>query len=304
VSSAEVGTKKTLSQADLRYAVGSPYGDSPVKIICPFHDEDTPSFTVFADGAKCFGCGTYLTPEQFVEHFEVDWTSLPAIGTTAPRSRAGGVKNMYDVETQVLFWAWALNDGPRKERRKWFQDRGFGLQSIDRFKFGHDGDNFIVPIWQDQKLVGYKRRRDPLYADPDALRQSKYINMKGMGVVLVRPDSRGKPVVFAEGELDTYLLSQYGVDAITAVAGTGSFAEAFAHGRDWIARKAPYARFYVATDLDEAGPKSAQDIQEIFAPIPVYPLRWPTGNDISEYLCSVDVMERSAALRQLIERAS
>lgn len=34
-------------------------GSGREKALCPFHTEDTPSFTVFEDGWKCFGCGAH-----------------------------------------------------------------------------------------------------------------------------------------------------------------------------------------------------------------------------------------------------
>lgn len=34
-------------------------GGGRKKALCPFHAEDTPSFTVFEDGWKCFGCGAH-----------------------------------------------------------------------------------------------------------------------------------------------------------------------------------------------------------------------------------------------------
>jgi hypothetical protein len=34
-------------------------GSGREKALCPFHAEDTPSFTVFEDGWKCFGCGAH-----------------------------------------------------------------------------------------------------------------------------------------------------------------------------------------------------------------------------------------------------
>lgn len=34
-------------------------GSGRGKALCPFHAEDTPSFTVFEDGWKCFGCGAH-----------------------------------------------------------------------------------------------------------------------------------------------------------------------------------------------------------------------------------------------------
>lgn len=34
-------------------------GSGRHKALCPFHPEDTRSFTVFPDGWKCFGCGAH-----------------------------------------------------------------------------------------------------------------------------------------------------------------------------------------------------------------------------------------------------
>lgn len=34
-------------------------GSGREKALCPFHNEDTPSFTIFEDGFKCFGCGAH-----------------------------------------------------------------------------------------------------------------------------------------------------------------------------------------------------------------------------------------------------
>lgn len=40
------------------------------KILCPFHDEKTPSFQIFDDGFKCFGCGVYGDGTDFVSKLE------------------------------------------------------------------------------------------------------------------------------------------------------------------------------------------------------------------------------------------
>ena len=40
------------------------------KIFCPFHDEKTPSFHIYDDGYKCFGCGEYGDSANFVARLE------------------------------------------------------------------------------------------------------------------------------------------------------------------------------------------------------------------------------------------
>ena len=39
------------------------------KIICPFHEERIPSFHIYEDGYKCFGCGMYGDSISFVSKF-------------------------------------------------------------------------------------------------------------------------------------------------------------------------------------------------------------------------------------------
>jgi len=40
------------------------------KIRCPFHDEKTPSFQVYDDGFKCFGCGEHGDSIDFIAKLE------------------------------------------------------------------------------------------------------------------------------------------------------------------------------------------------------------------------------------------
>ena len=40
------------------------------KILCPFHNEKTPSFHIYEDGFYCFGCGVYGDSVSFVAQLE------------------------------------------------------------------------------------------------------------------------------------------------------------------------------------------------------------------------------------------
>lgn len=47
--------------------VGNPHINRKVKILCPFHKEDTPSCLLFPTGGfKCFGCGAQGDSISFV----------------------------------------------------------------------------------------------------------------------------------------------------------------------------------------------------------------------------------------------
>src|SRR6266702_8101370 len=48
---------ETWESIDVRLAVGEPHGNSPVMLICPFHNDDVGSLAVYSSNIHCFGCG-------------------------------------------------------------------------------------------------------------------------------------------------------------------------------------------------------------------------------------------------------
>jgi CHC2-type zinc finger protein/Toprim domain-containing protein len=294
------------NQPDLRFFFGTPYGDSPIKVLCPFHEEDTPSFTVYKDGAKCYGCGHYLGYAGVVSHFGIDTTRLPdAVVLGHGQRKRGSVVGEDDRETFVMYCHHTLVRGPRQDRMCWFLSRGFRKASIERWQFGHDGDRFIIPIWVGDKLVSFKKRRDDLWADPDDKR--KYLNERDAGVKYCRPNPDGHTTVICEGELDSYLLAQYGMDSFTSIAGSDSVAQVAAEVPwQWGKRPSP---IYLALDRDPAGQKSTlglvESLQAKEPDLDIRVLVWNTRfSDISEYLCSFEPGERATALDALVRKAS
>lgn len=102
--------------------------------------------------------------------------------------------------------------------------RGLNLETIANHRLGYDGEAVTFPIYEDDELVGLKRRYTP---------QPWFYNRRGKPVwkrtlagmeALLYPlrvlAADPAAVVICEGELDCLLLNQHGIPALTGTAGT------------------------------------------------------------------------------------
>ena len=62
-----------------------PDGSGRHKALCPFHTEDTPSFTVYENGWKCFGCGASGSNIDFLIKADLASSPLEAAKMIAER---------------------------------------------------------------------------------------------------------------------------------------------------------------------------------------------------------------------------
>lgn len=115
--------------------------------LCPFHQEKTPSFHVYANGYHCFGCGAHGTVLGFL--MEIDGLAFPeaveslanAAGLEVPRERAAGPKiesGAYDtLEAAARRYQQWLGEGPDgAQARAYLTERGLGATVIERFGVG------------------------------------------------------------------------------------------------------------------------------------------------------------------------
>ncbi len=127
--------------------------------LCPFHDEKTPSFTVFPDRNifKCFGCGiagdiySFLTEYHgisFPEAMEILGRRLgidvPKSGKTDKSREKAGKR---DAAIKVLekasgFYSQMLETKEGKVAREFFQNRGFTKDTIEKFALGYAPDSW------------------------------------------------------------------------------------------------------------------------------------------------------------------
>jgi hypothetical protein len=271
---------------DVRFLVGTPRGSGPLFLHCPVHgDEGRPNLAVYPNGTYCFACGFRETREQFVARLsgqgqiEVVEASPPRFDPVPPFSWAG-----------VVIWHRTLTEGPMRHRIGWYLERGLSPETIERFRLGHTGARFAIPVWFEGACTGVQFRVDPLYSDPD---EPKYRAPSGTKTLLCRPYPSGHPTVVCEGPLDAYLLAQFGVDAVTTTGGAGSLTEVLK-----LALRDPVV---VMTDLDDAGDDAWERLRSK-RPGWVRAI-WNGGKDVSEALARVDSTERASVLFEWLREA-
>jgi DNA primase len=125
--------------------------------LCPFHSENTPSFSVNAEEGVfyCFGChasGDAITFLRNTEH--LDFTE--AVEQLAERAgivlqrvsakdaqRESGRKKLYEViEAAVSWYVDRLADADAKPAREYLAERGYGDEVIRRYRIGWAPDGW------------------------------------------------------------------------------------------------------------------------------------------------------------------
>lgn len=162
------------------------------------------------------------------------------------------------------------------------EQRGLTQETIKRFKLGHDGQRYFIPIVGTHgDYVNVRRYK------PGADASDKMLSWRaGFGNARLFPLSfrdTDDPVYLFEGEMDTLLAQQCGLNAVTTTGGAGTWREQwnteFA-GRDVV----------ICYDEDAAGRRGAQNVAHAIrlhaASIKIVriPLSEPVGADFTDYI--------------------
>ncbi|MHC4955467.1 MAG: DNA primase [Planctomycetota bacterium] len=131
---------------------------------CPFHEEKTPSFHVYPDGAHyhCFGCGEHgssidflmkrggLTFRESLEELSRQ-TGIPLPDREATPEEAERERSLGAIREALAFAAQyfkkLLRDHPAgEEARAYLTDRGFTAETLEQFGVGFARDAFDGPL--------------------------------------------------------------------------------------------------------------------------------------------------------------
>jgi hypothetical protein len=296
-----------LNEIDLRLAVTDmPVGAVPVKIKCPdsIHKhrakqtDKNQSLAVYPDNLHCYGCGFHRNNRLEALAFLLGVTEEEAKKVAekytnealdAYRERAATEARRDPLPfalAQLYNTALMGPNAPRAHRQDWLLARGITLETAEDVHLGHDGNRYVIPIFDaDMKLIALRYRRDDAYLDES---YPKYMGMKGRNGLYLYPewlierDTR-KFLVICEGELDALRLWQEGYPAVSATNGAGQ-----AHKLPALIRER-WPRIHtlcVATDQDEPGEEAAR--LTIAAAeglgMKAMRLRWEEGKDVTEAL--------------------
>lgn len=174
-----------------------------------------------------------------------------------------------------------LNSEPRIQ---WLTERrGLTMDTIEKFKLGHDGQRYYIPVRDGEgRLVNIRRYM------PDARKShEKMISWReGYGKARLFPIDHltdGQPIFLFEGEMDCLLAQQLGLNALTTTGGAGTWRDQWNLlfvGRDVV----------ICYDADEAGRRGAHAVAGKIAGtarsvrILNIPLAEPVGADFTDYI--------------------
>ncbi len=166
---------------------------------------------------------------------------------------------------------------------RWLEDaRGLSRETIIRAQLGHDGTRYSIPVRDTGGVLRNIRRYLPNCSD-SAIKMKSW--RPGFGKARLYPldrlDPEG-PIYLLEGEMDTLLARQHGLNAVTGTTGAGTWRQAWAPpfvGRDVV----------ICYDCDEAGrigaAAVARELHAIAASVKIVKLPLAEeGADFTDYI--------------------
>jgi hypothetical protein len=293
--------RKNIQRVDLRLAVGTPTGRSPLMLKCPQHQDDSNSLAIFADHIKCFGCSFVIQKRMEALAWLLGLPSWQDALSVAEQYYAREVvrperKVRPPTLAEVSIYERMLGD-----RIEWLLERGLSREAIKSAGIGHNGAAFTIPIFNSNwDLVSLRYRRDDKYGTEysDGRKLPKYRGWYGKNEAFLYPSpkfsrDRRDYVVIVEGELDAVLLWDKGIPAITITNGAGrqglvlSILSSFFNSieRDPY-RRPPIRQLIICGDRDPPGIAASQKLFEEADYPEVLWLQWPPewGKDVTEVL--------------------
>ncbi len=300
-------TVTNYEQVDIRLAVGTPHGNSPVMLICPMHKDDVGSLAVYPANLHCFGCDFHLKRRYsslaFLLGLWSGWGSedgilvrdavkkidLSLFVSGKLRPAAKFVPPPPDPITVEAFHQYFLRYGPLD---RFMKERGLSIETIRKYRLGHTGTHFVIPVpdlegsWQTLRY-----RSDDGLVDRGGPDYKKYDGLYGRNQPTLFPLSpllRGPclidELVITEGEYDALAAIQAGMCALTVTGGAGTVAKIL----DMLADELPWLhvnRFVVGVDQDSAGEECARKILGCLGCNGIR-ARWDNAKDLSDFFAA------------------
>lgn len=278
--------------ADLQ-ALGIPYNENDeqsVKVLCPFHNDTTPSLTVFLDGGNYHcsvpSCGKKGSFQHLVAvktgytlHKVSEWL-------TSRRGILPADETKIVPITEVEKFHSRIKEAPSliAELRK----RAITDDDIRKYRLGYDGQRITIPVFDvEGNCINIRKYL------PGAPSKEKMRNLKGHGKVTLYPCKQLEytDIVITGGEMKAIAgaraLNAHGYGCITATGGEGAWREEFGPlfaGKNVV----------LAMDIDEAGRRAtnrvamqlsphAATIRDLILPLDI--AQFPKG-DMSDYLAT------------------
>lgn len=271
------------------------------KVLCPFHEESTPSFHVYPDNTwHCFGCRKGGDVVQFLAYFfhgkpakdEVLFQVLEMLGEigVTPYSdeekekRYQEREKRYQTELQKKqsarerFFLYALRSMRQvtDEHRDIFRSWAINDEWQQRARLGFDGQRLTIPAFFRDVTFGVKRRRLPSLDALAAPDDPKYNSLKYPSLGIYNADvllSRPSSVIVCEDEKSALAICSAGGIAIATNGCAGFWRGKKVDNIRWWARWLDnIPQLYFWRDADEIGiaqwkaSKEYQEKERVIAP--------------------------------------
>jgi len=277
------------------------------KAICPFHKEETPSFSVNVKEQyfHCFGCGKggdvfeYVMLEQNIGF----WSALKllaarkGIDVQVDASDGEHESAMRGIENALSEAAILYNTGLSQAVRQYLNERGIADETISKYKIGFCNGNEQLKTDKEELIkagvlydngnhyfkgfitfphIQYGRISYISGRGYPEKKHKKLEKEKVAPAYLYNEQAvKQKDVIIAEGESDTLTLLQNGFNAC-GVLGASSFNEG------WIEKFSKCERVFISFDGDEAGETGNLKIAELLGG-KARIVQMPTGKDVNDF---------------------
>lgn len=231
------------------------------KILCPWHNDHTPSLHVYPDHVYCFACQTWgsgidllraqgLTFAEAVQELEK---------YKGKRVRSEPVDTTPVPLEMVEQWHQHLMASP--EARAWLEGRGLRRRIVKALMLGWtEGRCYSIPHFVNGQVENVKFRVHPDYLLDD---EPKYASIPHKPFTKPYPYDyflqhygHSKVVFVTEGEFDAMLLLQEGLPAVSLPSGITHYLSR------WTSFWSRFDYLFVVFDQDEAGCKA---VEKLFA---------------------------------------
>jgi len=266
-------------------------------LLCPWHEDHTPSLHVYTDHVHCFSCGATADAITFVRKlYQLSFSqAVHFLLRYKQRSRVRRIRVTTPVEGELVTSAHQqlLELSSRTLAWRWLHQRGLTLSIIRALTIGWTGRTYSIPHFANGQAHNIKYRVHPHWQRQD---EPKYQSLKHRGFQFLYPwdyfrqHYSQSPVLFVtEGELDALLLLQSNLPAVSVPSGVNTA------WTPWIPFFRQFKHIYILYDMDEAGDAAAnklltkrgkigKTVVEMLEPTIVQRLTWrgSWGNDVTE----------------------
>lgn len=187
---------------------------------CPFHGEKTPSFNVNRSMQifKCFGCGESGDVITFVEKFEScsTWEAVEILARRAnipmpetPQQREdkqfSARKKQRELHLEIcretaVFYFKNYRSAKGVNARKYFESRGFSVDTAKKFGIGYSPDSYSLP--QHLKSLGFDEEECIKAGVIQRTSKGEVIDALGRRLIVPIFNMQGKVIAFGGRALD------------------------------------------------------------------------------------------------------